>query len=54
MKTQKKKIKATEEVKKEVQTEEEGVELTDEKLSSVGAGFTENPTIEAFRRVPAG
>ena len=33
-----KKVKATEEVKEEVQTEEEGVQLTDEELSSVAAG----------------
>ena len=33
-----KKVKATEEAKKEVQTEEEGVELTDEELSSVAGG----------------
>ena len=33
-----KKVKATEEVKEEVQTEENGVELTDEELSSVAAG----------------
>ena len=34
-----KKVKATEEeTKKEVQTEEEGVQLTDEELSSVAAG----------------
>ncbi len=38
MKTQKKKIKATEEVKEEVKTEEKGVELTDEELSSVAGG----------------
>ena len=35
-----KKVKATEEeAKKEVQTEEEGVQLTDEELSSVAAGI---------------
>ena len=35
-----KKVKATEEeAKKEVQPEEEGVQLTDEELSSVAAGF---------------
>ena len=33
-----KKVKATEEVKKEVQTEEEGVQLTDEELSKVSGG----------------
>ena len=34
-----KKVKASEEeAKKEVQTEEEGVQLTDEELSSVAAG----------------
>ena len=38
MKNKEKKIKATEEAKKEVQTEEEGVELTDEQLSKVSAG----------------
>ena len=38
MKDNEKKVKATEEVKEEVQTEEEGVELTDEELSSVAAG----------------
>ena len=40
MKDNEKKVKATEEeAKKEVQTEEEGVELTDEELSSVAAGL---------------
>ena len=35
-----KKVKATEEeAKKEVKTEEEGVQLTDEELSSVAAGL---------------
>ena len=38
MKDKEKKVKATEEVKEEVQTEEEGVQLTDEELSSVAAG----------------
>ena len=39
MKDNEKKVKATEEeAKKEVQTEEEGVQLTDEELSSVTAG----------------
>ena len=33
-----KKVKATEEVKKEVQTEEEGVQLTDEELAQVSGG----------------
>ena len=33
-----KKVKATEEVKEEVQTEENGVELTDEELAYVNAG----------------
>ena len=39
MKDNEKKVKATEEVKEEVQTEEEGVQLTDEELSSVAAGI---------------
>ena len=40
MKDNEKKVKATEEeAKKEVQTEEEGVELTDEELSTVAAGL---------------
>ena len=40
MKDNEKKVKATEEeAKKEVQTEEEGVQLTDEELSSVAAGI---------------
>ena len=39
MKDNEKKVKATEEVKEEVQTEENGVELTDEELSSVAAGL---------------
>ena len=38
MQDNEKKVKAAEEVKKEVQTEEEGVQLTDEELSSVAAG----------------
>ena len=38
-----KKVKATEEAKKEVQTEEEGVQLTDEELSSVAAGYEPFP-----------
>ena len=33
-----KKVNKAEEAKKEVQTEEEGVQLTDEELSSVAAG----------------
>ena len=33
-----KKVNKVEEAKKEVQTEEEGVQLTDEELSSVAAG----------------
>ena len=42
MKDNKNKVKLTEEeVKKEVQTEEEGVQLTDEELSSVTAGYEE-------------
>ena len=40
MKDTEKKVKAIEEeAKKEVQTEEEGVQLTDEELSSVSAGI---------------
>ena len=39
--TEKKVIAPEEETKKEVQTEEEGVELTDEELSSVTAGSRE-------------
>ena len=39
MKNKEKKIKATEKAKKEVKTEENGVQLTDEELSQVtGAG----------------
>ena len=38
MKNKEKKIKTTEEAKKEVQPEEKGVQLTDEELSSVAAG----------------
>ncbi len=39
MKDNKKKVKATEEeAKKEVQTEEEGVELTEEELAKVSGG----------------
>ena len=38
MKNKEKKVKATEEeAKKEVQTEEEGVQLTDEELAQVNA-----------------
>ena len=39
MKDNEKKVKTVEEAKKEVQTEEEGVQLTDEELSSVAAGI---------------
>ena len=40
MKNEEKKVKATEEeAKKEVQTEEKGVQLTDEELSKVSAGL---------------
>ena len=40
MKDNEKKVKATEEeAKKEVQTEEEGVQLTDEELAQVVAGI---------------
>ena len=38
-----KKVKATEEVKEEVQTEEEGVQLEDEELSQVNAAGREQP-----------
>ena len=39
-----KKVKATEEeAKKEVHTEDEGVQLTDEELSSVDAGLFPSP-----------
>ena len=52
MKDNEKKVKATEEVKEEVQTEEEGVQLTDEELSSVAAGVEppdhSNPAIPHF------
>ena len=42
-----KKVKATEEeTKKEIQTEEEGVQLTEEKLSSVAAGWPWDPCPE--------
>ena len=41
MKDNEKKVKPTEEeAKKEVQTEEKGVELNDEELSSVAGGTT--------------
>ena len=39
MENEEKKVKATEEVKEEVQTEEEGVQLTDEELAQVTAGL---------------
>ena len=39
MKDNEKKVKATEEVKKEVQTEEEGVQLTEEELAKVSGGI---------------
>ena len=45
MKNNEKKIKSIEEVKKEVQTEEKGAELTDEELSSVVAGLS-RPNLE--------
>ena len=38
MKNKEKKVKLTEEVKEEVQTEEEGTKLTDEELSKVSGG----------------
>ena len=38
MKDKEQKVKATEEVKEEVQTEEEGVQLTEEELSKVSGG----------------
>ena len=48
-----KKVKATEEeAKKEVQTEEEGVQLTDEELSSVAAGI-EHPVPVIGTVIPA-
>ena len=34
-----KKVKATEEVKEDAKTEEEGVQLTDEEMSSVAGGY---------------
>ena len=40
MKKEEKKVKAAEEVKEEVKTEENGVELTDEELYSVAAGWS--------------
>ena len=43
MKDNEKKVKATEEAKKEVQTEEEGVQLTDEELSKVSGGIVFHP-----------
>ena len=46
MKNEEKKVKATEEVKEEVQTEEEGVQLTDEELAQVSGGL-EKPTTNA-------
>ena len=49
MKDNEKKVtKAEEEAKKEVKAEENGVELTDEELSSVAAGF--EPT---YRPIPS-
>ena len=45
MKDNEKKVKLTEEeAKKEVQTEEEGVQLTDEELSSVTGGTESRKT----------
>ncbi len=38
MKNNEKKVKSTEEAKKEVQTEENGVQLTDEELAQVSGG----------------
>ena len=49
MKDEKKVNKAEEEAKKEVQTEEEGVQLTDEELSSVAAGFGSIRSIEVVK-----
>ena len=43
MQDNEKKVKATEEeAKKEVQTEEEGVQLTDEELAKVSGGAAQN------------
>ncbi len=42
MKDNEKKVTKAEEVKKEVQTEEEGVPLMEEELSSVPAGAEQN------------
>ena len=39
MKNNEKKVKATEEVKEEVQPEENGVQLTEEELAQVNAGL---------------
>ena len=43
MKDNEKKVKAVEEAKKEVQTEEKGTPLTDEELSQVNAAGREHP-----------
>ena len=43
MKNNEKKVNKVEEAKKEVQPEEEGVQLTDEELSSVAAGLPPRP-----------
>ena len=40
MKDNEKKVKATEEAKKEVQTEEKGAKLTEEELAQVVGGAT--------------
>ena len=45
MKDNEKKVKATEEVKEEVQTEEKGVQLTDEELAQVSGGGKVWPVI---------
>ena len=47
MKDTEKKVKAVEEAKKEVQTEEEGVQLTDEELRKVVGGSGQAPVLKA-------
>ena len=48
MKNEEKKVKLTEEVKKEVQTEEEGVELTDEQLTQVTGGDVTSAAVVGY------
>ena len=48
MKDKEKKVKATEEAKKEVQTDENGVQLTDEELAQVTGGGLIDPKGATF------